>query len=102
MTTGYTDDGQRQVTVACTDTVIQHDPCTVETQIEISVQNLPLTAYLSNTGPVDQGVAATVSFSNQANQSDASRIDSQAGFHYAYACDGGSLDSCYIRQQHRL
>ena len=28
-----------------------------------------------------------------ANQSDASSTDSQAGFHYAYACDGGSLDS---------
>jgi hypothetical protein len=37
---------------------------------------------------VNEGSPATISFSGQ---SDPSNADTTAGFHYAYACDGGSL-----------
>ena len=53
------------------------------------VNNLPPAATLSNDGPVAEGSAATISFSNP---SDPSSADTSAGFHYAFSCDGTPLD----------
>src|SRR5207244_1112750 len=53
-----------------------------------TVNKFAPTATFSNNGPVDEGSPATVSFTSQ---SDPSSADTSAGFHYAYACDGGSL-----------
>ncbi|HYN87315.1 MAG TPA: family 43 glycosylhydrolase, partial [Ardenticatenaceae bacterium] len=55
----------------------------------VAVTNVAPTAALANDGPVDEGSAATVGFSAQADPSNA---DTAAGFHYAFACDGGPLD----------
>src|SRR5207249_1920660 len=54
----------------------------------VTVTNVAPTASLSNNGPADEGSPATVSFSGQF---DPSSVDTSGGFHYAYACDGGSL-----------
>jgi hypothetical protein len=54
----------------------------------VVVNNVAPTAALGNNGPVNEGSAATISFSNQFDPSNA---DTAAGFHYAYACDNGSL-----------
>ena len=56
----------------------------------VTVTNAPPTATLSNNGPINEGGQVTVSFSNQLDPSSA---DTVAGFHYAFACDGGSLGS---------
>ena len=55
---------------------------------DVTVANVPPTATLSNDGPVNEGSPATISFSGQ---HDPSSADTAAGFHYAYACDNGSL-----------
>jgi single-stranded DNA-binding protein len=54
----------------------------------VSVTNVAPTATLANNGPVNEGSAATISFSAQ---SDASSADMAAGFHYAYSCDGSAF-----------
>src|SRR6185436_8409279 len=54
----------------------------------VTVNNAAPTATLSNNGPVDEGLPATVSFTNQLDPSNA---DTAAGFHYAYSCSNGSL-----------
>lgn len=56
----------------------------------VSVNNVPPTAVLENTGPVDEGAPVTVSFSGQ---QDPSAADTAAGFHYAFACDGADLSA---------
>ncbi|HVD09451.1 MAG TPA: Ig-like domain-containing protein [Gaiellaceae bacterium] len=56
----------------------------------VTVANVAPTATLGNNGPVDEGSAVSVSFSDQ---SDPSTGDTTAGFHYAYACDNSSLSS---------
>jgi hypothetical protein len=56
--------------------------------IVVAVANVAPTAVLANGGPVDEGSPVSVSFSSQ---SDPSAADTSAGFHYAYACDNGSL-----------
>ncbi|TAK33847.1 MAG: hypothetical protein EPO21_11525 [Chloroflexota bacterium] len=63
--------------------------CTTSNGV-VNVTNVPPMATLSNNGPVDAGSPATISFSNP---SDPSGVDIAAGFHYAFACDGGSLDT---------
>lgn len=55
----------------------------------VEVLNVDPTAVLSNDGPVGEGSSAAISFSEQY---DPSLADTAAGFHYAFACDGGSLD----------
>ena len=57
-------------------------------QATVVVNNVAPTATLSNDGPVNEGSAATISFSNQFDPSSA---DTVAGFHYAYDCDNDSL-----------
>src|SRR5207248_2002415 len=54
------------------------------------VRNVAPTATFSNNGPINEGGSATVSFTSP---SDPSTADTSAGFHYAYACDNGSLAS---------
>ena len=70
--------------------IIDKDGGYTEYTTTVTVTNVPPTATLSNDGPVAEGSAATVSFTNQ---SDPSNADTAAGFHYAFACDGSSLDS---------
>jgi hypothetical protein len=61
---------------------------TATTTFSLTVNNVAPTATLANSGPVNEGSSATVSFSGQ---SDPSSADTSAGFHYAFACDNGSL-----------
>src|SRR5439155_4207805 len=56
----------------------------------VTVNNVAPTATLSNTGPVNEGSPATISFSGQ---SDPSTADTTAGFHYAYSCTNGDLSA---------
>lgn len=55
---------------------------------EWSAANVAPTATFGNDGPVDEGSPATVTFSEQYDPSSA---DTNAGFHYAFACDNGDL-----------
>src|SRR5205085_1711458 len=80
----YADNGSYTVTVTVTD----KDGASGSAQVSVSVANVAPTADLANDGPVDEGSPATISFSNQ---SDPSSADTAAGFHYAFACDNGSL-----------
>jgi hypothetical protein len=70
--------------------IIDKDGGYSEYTTSVTVENVDPTATLGNNGPVDEGSPATVSFSEQ---SDPSSADTGAGFRYAYACDGGSLES---------
>jgi PKD repeat protein len=73
----YTDDGVYEVIVTVTD-----DDGGSDTQsFFVTVDNVAPTATLGNSGPVDEGASATVSFSGQF---DPSSDDTSAGFHYAY------------------
>jgi hypothetical protein len=54
----------------------------------VTVSNVAPTATLTNSGPVDEGSPATITFGTQF---DPSSVDTAAGFHYAYDCAGGSL-----------
>ncbi|HOG45479.1 MAG TPA: PKD domain-containing protein [Anaerolineae bacterium] len=56
----------------------------------IDVTNVAPAATLGNNGPVDEGSAATISFSGA---TDPSTPDTTAGLRYAYACNGASLAS---------
>ena len=61
------------------------------TTVSLSITNAAPTARLSNSGPVNEGSAATVTF---AGQHDPSPTDTSAGFHYAYDFDNdGMFDS---------
>src|SRR5205085_8458230 len=80
----YDDNGSYTVTVKVTDKDGGFDSKT----FKVDVANVAPTATLSNDGPVNEGSSATISFSNQLDPSSA---DTGAGFHYAFACDNGSL-----------
>jgi PKD domain len=54
----------------------------------VTITNVAPTGTLGNSGPVNEGSSATVSFSGQ---TDPSSVDTSAGFHYAFACDNSSL-----------
>ena len=58
-------------------------------EASITVANVAPTATLGNNGPVVAGQTVQITFTGQA---DASEADVAAGFHYAFACDNGSLD----------
>jgi hypothetical protein len=60
----------------------------------VTVANVPPTATLSNDGPILEGGSATIAFTGA---SDPSQPDTDAGFRYAFACDGdtGSLPTTY-------
>ena len=57
-------------------------------QFELVVNNVAPTATFTNDGPVDEGGAANVTFSDQADPSNA---DTAAGFHYAYDFDNDGV-----------
>jgi alpha-tubulin suppressor-like RCC1 family protein len=60
----------------------------VSSQAAITVTNVAPTASLGNNGPIGEGGSALVSFSSAF---DPSSVDTAAGFHYAFDCNGGSL-----------
>jgi hypothetical protein len=82
----YADNGIYTVTVMVTD----DDGGPGSDTVQVTVNNVAPTAALSNNGPVNEGSPATVSFTGQF---DPSTADTTAGFHYAFACDNGSLTS---------
>src|SRR5205814_1547677 len=86
----YADNGLYTVTVKVTD----KDNGAGQATFKVDVANVPPTASLGNNGPVDEGSAATISFSAQ---SDPSSADTAAGFHYSYDCTAGgsNLASSY-------
>jgi len=51
----------------------------------LDIANVPPTATLAVTSPVDEGGSSTLSLNNAADPSPA---DTQAGLHYSFACDG--------------
>jgi len=68
--------------------IIDKDGGHTEYTTNVTVNNVAPTATLSNNGPVNEGSAATISFSAQ---SDPSSADTAAGFHYAFSCTNGNL-----------
>ncbi|EFO81719.1 BNR repeat-containing protein [Oscillochloris trichoides DG-6] len=83
-----TDDGptQSQDVVITATTGVSGD--TTSIPFPLTVVNVAPTASLANSGPVNEGSTATVSFSNQA---DPSTADTTAGFHYAYDFDNDGI-----------
>ena len=78
------DDGPSDHTVRTR--IIDKDGGFTEYTADVHVKNVAPTADFSNNGPIDEGGSVTVSFSNPF---DPSGPDTLAGFHYAFACDGG-------------
>ncbi len=82
----YDDNGLYSVSVSVSD-----DDGSVGLDVAmVTVLNVAPAATLSNDGPVTEGEPVTVGF---ADQFDPSAADTVAGFHYAFACDGGPLDA---------
>ena len=77
------DDGDSTHTVLAR--VTDKDGGSTEYRTEIQVVNVAPTAVLGNSGPVDEGSPATISFSGQ---SDPSAADTATGFTYQVACNG--------------
>jgi len=80
----YDDNGTYTVTVRVVDSA---DAAATDTTTA-TVTNAAPTASVGNSGPIDEGTSATIAFSDA---SDPSSADTNAGFHYAFACDGGDL-----------
>lgn len=81
---GYADSGSRPVRAR----IIDKDDGFTEYTGVVSVSNVPPSATLAVSGPINEGGSAIVTF---ANPSDPSNTDAQAGFRYAFACDGAAL-----------
>jgi hypothetical protein len=71
-------------------TITATDPqgATTSRSFALVVNNVAPTATFGSNGTGTGGAAVPVSFTDPA---DPSSVDTAAGFHYAYACDGGSL-----------
>jgi len=82
-----TDQGSGTVDVTTTDT--EH---TTTDSFDWHVLNVPPTADISNSGPLDEGGTATLSLTNPF---DPSSDDTAAGFRYAFSCDGSALPDTY-------
>jgi hypothetical protein len=82
-----TDQGSGTVDVTATDA--EH---TTTDSFAWHALNVPPTADISNSGPVDEGGTATISLTNPF---DPSADDTSAGFRYAFSCDGGGLPDTY-------
>ena len=78
--------------------IIDKDGGFTEYTTTVTVNNVPPTATLSNNGPVNEGSAATFSFSNQF---DPSSVDTTAGFHYAFSCTNGRSGASHLRGECR-
>jgi len=52
---------------------------------QLIVNNVPPVATFTATSPIDEGSSSTLAFTNAF---DPSTADTEAGFHYAFACDG--------------
>jgi PKD repeat protein len=82
----YTDDGIYEVTV----TISDDDGGSDTKSFFVTVENVAPTAALGNSGPVNEGSSAMVSFTSQF---DPSSNDTAAGFRYAYDLDNdGAFD----------
>ena len=68
--------------------IIDKDGGFTEYTTSVTVNNVAPTATLSNSGPINEGSSATISFSSQLDPSSA---DTSAGFHYAFSCTNGDL-----------
>lgn len=80
----YADNGMYTVTLKITDAAGN----TSSKSFRIAVANAAPTADLVAGGPINEGSTASVALRNP---NDPSGIDIQAGFHYAFACDGAAL-----------
>lgn len=80
----YADNGIYTVTLKITDAAGN----TSSKSFRIAVANAAPTAELVAGGPINEGGTASVALRNP---NDPSGIDIQAGFHYAFACDGAAL-----------
>ena len=71
-------------------TITATDPqgATTSRSFALVVNNVAPTATFGSNGSGSGGAAVPISFTDPA---DPSSVDTAAGFHYAYACDGGSL-----------
>ena len=78
-------DGPASETV--TVTVTDKDGASDSRTFTVTVGNLPPTGSLGNNGPVDEGSAATIAFTNP---SDPSAVDA-GSLHYAFSCSNGDL-----------
>lgn len=77
----YDDNGTYTVSV-----VVSDGTATDTTTFHVDVANVAPTALVSNSGPVDEGGAATVSLTGV---TDPSHADTAAGFTYAFDCGSG-------------
>src|SRR5207302_1391959 len=72
--------------------ILDKDGGYTDYQTTVAVTDVPPSATLSNNGPVAEGSAATVSFSNPL---DPSTADSSAGFRYSFALSPAALAGTY-------
>ncbi|HEV8452363.1 MAG TPA: PKD domain-containing protein [Gaiellales bacterium] len=70
-------------------TVTDKDGASDSRTFTVTVNNLPPIGSLGDNGPVDEGSAATIAFTNP---SDPSPVDA-AGLHYAFSCSNGDLSA---------
>ncbi|HJQ29747.1 MAG TPA: PKD domain-containing protein, partial [Rubrobacter sp.] len=79
----YDDNGTYTVTV----TVVENgaNAASGQASFNITVNNVSPTGLLGNSGPVNEGDNATISFTGQ---TEPSNTDNNAGLRYAYNCDG--------------
>jgi PKD repeat protein len=86
----YADNGNYTVTVTVTD----KDGASGSASFQVTVNNVAPVATFTATSPIDEGSSSTLAFTNAF---DPSTADTEAGFHYAFACDGNvnSLPTSY-------
>src|SRR5207302_4222561 len=78
-----TDNGSRTVKGKIKD----KDGGVTEYTASVTINNVAPSATLSNNGPIVEGGSATITFSSP---SDPSTVDTTAGFHYSFACNGSA------------